>query len=114
MSRQKELKQAYKLEKQPMGVFQIKHKESGKTFIGNSQDLSKAANSQFFQLRMGSHRNEALQQDWNKYGADAFEYSILEELKEPEDEIYFDARKALKLLENVYVGNTPGNYNVQR
>ena len=111
MSRQKELKQAYKLEKQPMGVFQIKHIETGKAFIGNSQDLYKAANSQFFQLRIGSHRNEALQQDWNKYGADAFEYSILEELKEPEDEIYFDVRKSLKMLEDFYRTATTNRYD---
>jgi hypothetical protein len=112
MKSQKELKQAYKLEKQPMGVFQTKHKETGKAFIGHSMDVSKAANSQFFQLRINSHRNESLQHDWNKYGADAFEYIILEELKEPEDEFYFDPRKALKMMEDFYIKTLENTYNL--
>lgn len=111
MKTQKELKQEYKLRKSPEGVFQIKNKQTGKVFIGHSQDLSKAANSQFFQLKLGSHRNEALQKDWNIFGPDAFEYSIVEELKAPEDNIYFDMRRALKLLEDVCIQANGNTYN---
>lgn len=86
-TKRKMLKEAYVLEKAEekivSGVYKIEHVDSGKVFIGTSRNIDNM-NRILFQLRMGSFINRGLQKDWNEFGEDAFEISVLESFEEGE------------------------------
>lgn len=80
--RRKDIAQAYKERKVPMGIFRLRCEPTGETWVGMSRNLDGAANSVLFGLRMGSHRNAALQAAWKAHGEAAFTYAVLETLEE--------------------------------
>lgn len=100
MKTRKEYKEEYLKMKFKMGVFQLKNKENGKVFIGSSPDLIANWNSLRFQLEMGSYPNTDLQSDWKKFGSNSFEYSIIDEIAQPDDDIekYKKEMKALEIM----------------
>ena len=102
MKTHKEMKQEYKLHKTKKGVFQIKNKKNGKILIGSSIDLRAIWNRQRAQLNFGNHPNKELQNDWKKFGEETFEYEIITEIKEKEDE-EIDFVKEVKELEELYI-----------
>jgi hypothetical protein len=53
-------------------------------------------------LSIGSHRNAALQKDWNEYGQDKFVFEILEVVKVKEDP-NFNLGDELTLLEQIWL-----------
>ena len=63
-----------------MGViYSILNKINGKIYIGQTERLfSRRTTEHKSKLRGQDHRNPHLQNSWNKYGEDAFEFSILE------------------------------------
>lgn len=86
MKSKKELKQAYKNHHPTMGVFQIKNKLNGKCLIEGSIDINARWNRHQTELRFGSHRNKALQKDWNQATKEAFSMTILSELEFKNDQ----------------------------
>jgi len=102
VDRRKELKQAYKQNPPPIGVYQLSNKLNGKIFIGSSLNLPGKKNSQFFQLKLGGHPNKELQSDWISSGADAFSFTVLETLKTSELSPA-DWRKAVTALEEKWL-----------
>jgi group I intron endonuclease len=78
----REIKREYKERKKPAGVFQVKNTANGKILLGSSLNLEGPLNSHKFMLTIGSHRNAALQKDWNEFGADKFVFEILEVVEE--------------------------------
>nr|WP_249435812.1 DUF2087 domain-containing protein [Paenibacillus sp. Marseille-Q4541] len=97
-NRREELKQLAKEMKTEAGVYQIQNKENGKRYIASTPNL-RSLNGQQFMLNMGSHRNRRLQEEWKQYGEDAFAIEVVEKLKVPESNLFFDAKDALKKLE---------------
>jgi hypothetical protein len=77
----KELVRQYQEKKREMGVYRIVHRATGKTWVGSSMNLDTVLNRDAFTLDLGSHVNRALQSDWTKYGKDAFDLDIIEQLK---------------------------------
>ena len=59
------------------GVYCIRCKVNNKAYIGSSVDIKRRWGSHKAELRAGSHYNKQLQEDYNKYGADSFLYTIL-------------------------------------
>ena len=96
----KEAKQNYKLNPQPMGVFQIRNLTNEKVFVGSSLNLDGILNRHKFALIAGSHQNKALQADWNEFGAENFAFEILEEL-EPRENL--DNKRELNFLEDLWL-----------
>ncbi|MHB8072556.1 DUF2087 domain-containing protein [Desulfosporosinus fructosivorans] len=96
MDRKQELKQQYKETKFEAGVYQIKNTKNDKVFIESTMNL-KTINGKRFTLDMGSYQNKRLQNEWTEFGADAFNFEVLEILEIPEVG-YFDAKDALKKL----------------
>ena len=94
-------KNAYKQMKFRAGIFQIKNLKNNKLFLKTSTDLDRAFNSDQFQLKLGSHKNKELQNDWNTYGSDNFEFGVFDELKSKEtateSEIKTDLKELLEL-----------------
>ena len=59
------------------GVYCIRCKVNNKAYIGSSADIKKRWIEHKSRLKVGKHPNKQLQEDYNKYGADNFLYSIL-------------------------------------
>lgn len=80
-----DLKRMYKQNAPDMGVYQIKNKVNGRLYIDSSTNLEGTRNSRMFQLKMGKIVfNRELQKDLTEFGADNFEYSVLDLLDKPE------------------------------
>ena len=101
MEHKKELIQQYKDMKNEAGIYQIRNTQNNKILIESTPNL-KTINGKRFQLQMGSHMNNLLQEDWNKYGEESFVFEVLEVLKEKE-EGFLDIKEELKKLEEKWV-----------
>lgn len=65
------------------GVYRIFNKITRKNFIGASlKDWRGRQAHQLCMLRKGAHPCKALQEDWSKYGEQAFEFHLFSECKE--------------------------------
>jgi group I intron endonuclease len=102
MTNKKELIKQYKQTIQEMGIYQIKNRINGKLLIGNAKNLKGILNSHKFQLKTGRHFNQALQQDFNKYGETNFDYEIIDYLKPKEDQNY-NYTEDLNTLEEMWL-----------
>jgi hypothetical protein len=102
MTDKKGLIKQYKQTIQEMGIYQIKNRINGKIFIGNAKNIKGILNSNKFQLKIGRHFNQELQQDYNKYGETNFDYEILDYLKPKEDQNY-DYTEDLNILEDMWL-----------
>lgn len=60
------------------GIYAIVNKINNKMYIGSAVILQKREKEHFLALRKGLHANRYLQFSFNKYGADTFEFKILE------------------------------------
>lgn len=101
MDRKKELKLQYKEMKTEGGVYQIRNTRNQKVFVTATPNL-KTINGRRFMLREGSHNNRQLQEEWNRYGEDAFVFEVLEVLEEKKDG-YFDKAEELEKLEEKWI-----------
>lgn len=101
MERRKELKQLYKETAIEAGIYQIKNNVNEKLFVGSTRNL-KTLHGKKFELEMGTNTNKELQEEWNQFGKDAFEFEVLEVLKKKETG-YFDEKNELKKLEEKWL-----------
>jgi hypothetical protein len=99
--RRKELTRQYKEMKIESGVYQIRNTKNQKVFVASTVNL-KTMNGKRMMLDGGAHKNKKLQEEWNKFGGEAFSLEILEILKEKEDG-FFDKTGELKKLENKWL-----------
>lgn len=60
------------------GIYEIRHVESGKRYIGSAQNFHKRWIAHRNHLRRGTHHAPHLQHSWAKNGEDSFEFVILE------------------------------------
>lgn len=60
------------------GVYSIVCTETGKVYIGSTGSFVKRFKSHRFHLGRGDHRNRHLQRAWDKYGSEAFSFSVIE------------------------------------
>lgn len=60
------------------GVYKIKCITTGKIYIGSAVNIYDRCGQHQRKLRRGKHHNEHLQSAWDKYGAENFEFSVLE------------------------------------
>lgn len=73
----------YKERKSPIGIFALRQTASGAAWVGASRNLDGQRNSSMFSLRLGSHRNKALQAAYHAAGGEAgFEFVVLEVLED--------------------------------
>lgn len=102
-SRRAELKQAYKENPPPMGVYAVRNRANGKVLVGTSLNLPGMLNRIRFTLELGSYRTHpALQEDWNRYGADSFSFETLDVLP-PSKEPGADPKEELAVLESLWL-----------
>jgi hypothetical protein len=98
MDRKRELKREYKETKPDMGVFMIRSRSTGKTYIEATRNLKSGVNRARFTLNLGSHIHNELQEDWKCRGEKDFEMEVLEVLEYREDDTEGDYTEELELL----------------
>ena len=64
------------------GVYWIRCKRNGKIYVGSSVDLRERWDRHRRELRDKVHHNAHLQQAWDLYGAENFEFEILQHVEE--------------------------------
>lgn len=101
IDRKQELKQLAKETKILAGVYQVKNVENQKVFIESTPNL-KTVEGQKFQLETGSHRNNVLQEEWNKFGKENFLFEVLETLEEKHG-ARLDVKDALKKMKKKWL-----------
>ena len=80
-----EAKSDYKQAKRQMGVYRIRNTRNGKSYVGFSIDLQARINRQKTELKLGSHRNRELLDEWKSFGESSFEFVVLDELEHDEN-----------------------------
>lgn len=63
-----------------MAVYCIRNSTNGKRYVGSTTNLEWRWALHRRQLKKGSHHSTHLQRAWGKYGPEAFEFEILEEI----------------------------------
>jgi group I intron endonuclease len=69
------------------GIYSIVHIESGRPYVGSAVLFFKRWSEHRMNLRRNKHPNQRLQNFWNKYGEDAFEFKIIEVIENPTKEL---------------------------
>lgn len=60
------------------GIYAIVHRETGRRYIGSSKLIERRWVDHVKCLRKNKHHSPYLQHAWNKYGAEAFDFVVLE------------------------------------
>jgi hypothetical protein len=79
------IKRMYKQNRPDMGVYQIRNTVNGRIYVGSTTNLEGIRNSRLFQLRMGKVVfSRELQKELDEFGAESFEFSVLEAVENAE------------------------------
>lgn len=71
-----------------MIIYAIKHKETGKMYIGQTiQDSKKRWNEYKSKLRRSIHYNPHLQSAWDKYGEESFVFEVIDDTAKTIDKL---------------------------
>ena len=65
------------------GIYEIRHCASQKVYVGQSANCEKRWREHCSMLRCGRHVTPQLQRAWDKYGCEAFDFSIVEPVADP-------------------------------
>ena len=91
-------------------VYSISNKITGQGYIGETIRFEGRVYSHQYNLKAGRHPNSLLQKDYDKYGADAFEFSMVKEINkedfqsEQELKEYLRVEEAKLVLEEAHAG----------
>lgn len=80
MNPNRKLRDDYKQSFVPIGIYAIRNTVNQRVLIGGSRNLHGAMNRHRFELANGSHRNTALLADWQRFGAEAFCFEVLDQV----------------------------------
>ncbi len=97
--RKKELTRQYKQDMPLAGVYAIRNQTNQRVFVGASMQLEGALNRHRTELRLLTHRNAALLQDWRTHGADNFTFDVLDTLTKREDPAFDYLSELAAMLE---------------
>lgn len=60
------------------GVYMIKNKINGHRYIGSAANIQGRWSTHIYRLNKNNHHSKYLQHAFNMYGADAFEFLVIE------------------------------------
>lgn len=86
--------------------YQITNIENGSFYIGITTDFQKRKKQHFKNLKNHSHPNYKIQEDYDKYGEQAFKIEVIEEFEGTNDDAYF---KEYELIQEKQATNS---YNI--
>ena len=84
-------------------IYKIQNRVNSKIYVGSTQNIQERWDYHKRQLRNDRHGNIHLQNAFNKYGVDSFEFSVIEEVKDIENLID---------REQYYMDNLEPEYNM--
>lgn len=64
------------------GIYAIRNSTNDKVYVGSSVNMHRRSNQHFNDLRNNRHHNNHLQNAWNKYGENSFDFEVLEYVEE--------------------------------
>jgi len=67
------------------GIYAIRHIESGKLYVGQAVHIANRWYQHRRKLNRGVHHSRHLQNAWDKFGADAFAFEVLQAVDDPAD-----------------------------
>ncbi len=97
-----------------IGIYRITNKVNGKSYIGKTgMNFGDRWDSHRSLLAAGKHTNPYLQNAWQKYGQDNFEFVIVEVVDTPEDlngleKMYIEMYRTAGLSYNIHDGGDGG------
>lgn len=59
------------------GIYSIRNTKNNKQYIGSSTNIGRRLQKHFSELRFNRHTNKKLQEDFNTYGVEVFEWKVL-------------------------------------
>ena len=99
VDKRKALKREYMESFRAPGICKITNQANGKIFLAGSLNVEALVRRHQSELRLGSHRNEALLADYKKFGAEAFSFEVLEYVEENKNPDYDYAKEVEVLLD---------------
>ena len=87
------------------GIYKILNLINGKFYIGSAIRLNKRFERHRWELDSNRHSNQILQRAYLKYGADVFEFHIVEVIENP-------TKKLLEEREQFYIDTLKPEYNI--
>jgi hypothetical protein len=108
--RMKSMREAYKSETKQAGIFRVTNTVTNKVFLGSTLNLHGPLNRLQFELQQGMSRISGLQEDYRRYGQDAFIFEVVEVI-EPGKDPKVSLERELEKVEQRYAealdrGNT--------
>lgn len=88
------------------GIYIVHNKKNDKAYICASSNVQRAISQLKYMLRNDKCPNNALQEDWNYYGSETFEFKLLEKCFEPD---FYPYKK--KWIEHYQATNELYGYN---
>lgn len=85
------------------GIYSIRNITTNKCYIGQSQNIYMRLGMHLTRLVNNKHRNRLLQEEWNIYNSNSFEFELLEECSKEELE-----------TREIYYINQFADYNIRR
>jgi GIY-YIG catalytic domain len=98
----KEMIRAYKDAPKAMGIYRIRNTVNGKSLVGAGRDVHARLNRHLAELKLGTHPNTALLNDWRTFGKDTWVFETLDTL-EPSVATDYDPRDDLEVLEALWL-----------
>lgn len=87
------------------GIYAIRNSISGGLYVGSTHDMHSRWNHHRSLLNRSKHSNRHLQAAWTKYGASAFVFEVIEQVRSPVD---------LAELEQRWIDALHPSYNITR
>ena len=82
-------------DKEPACIYQIKNKKNGKIYIGETLRGKLRWRDHLTRLRGGYHNNPKLQEDFDKFGEEAFEWEILKEFPKDKETLLLEEARTI-------------------
>lgn len=99
------------------GIYKIENKVNGNIYIGSTIDIDTRRDDHFRCLAGNYDRNSHLQNSYNLYGSDAFDFTLVEEMKFPNDYLINHKRlvgEHLTCREQYYIDTLNPQYNIAK
>jgi hypothetical protein len=77
-------------------IYKITNTINNRSYIGETFQSELRHNHHFYSLRNGTHRNHKLQQDFDEYGEEAFEWSIIKTLPKDRDTLLLEEAREIE------------------
>ena len=84
VERKKALKSAYREKPTVGGVYCIRCSGNGRLFVQPNVNIEGVQNRYQFAVSMGTCPDPSLRGEWERYGAESFSFTVLDELKKSE------------------------------